>query len=119
MEEWRDRFEGLVSEATDAWLSRASRLAAGGSYPPFYLYYRPSSSSEYGALYLLPEGAAPDAEWRLGDPEGYPSSLDRIRVRARVHRAAWGLPVLPHAEREREALDVIARRNRDFLKASC
>lgn len=98
-EEWRDRFEGMVAEATNTWYSRAAKLAAGGSFPPFYLYYRPSSSSEYGALYLLPEGEAPDPEWQLGDSQGYPSSLTRAAVRARVHRAAWGLPVLPHAER--------------------
>jgi hypothetical protein len=97
MEEWRDRFEGMVAEATDTWHSRASRLAAGGSFPPFYLYYRPSSSSEYGALYLLPEGEVPDLDWQLGDSQGYLANLTRDEVRARVHRAAWGLPVLPHA----------------------
>ena len=94
MREWETNFESLVSDAADSWSSTAARLACGGLLPPFYLYYRPSTRREDGALYMVPEGTAPDPLWVIGDAQPYRANLTRDAVRARVWTAARRLPIL-------------------------
>ena len=94
MREWETHFETLVSDASDTWLSTANRLALSGLLPPFWLYYRPSTRREDGALYMVPEGTAPDPLWVVGDAQPYRANLTRDAVRARVWTVARRLPIL-------------------------
>jgi hypothetical protein len=93
MRAWEGRYEQMVSDAADAWSSAANRLACGGTYPPFWLYYRPAGSGD-GALYMVPEGMAADPSWELGDSQPYRCGMNRDTVRARVHSVARRLPIL-------------------------
>ena len=93
MREWETRFESLVSDAADLWLSTATRYACSGLYPPFYLYYRSADKGD-GALYMVPETDKPDSAWQLGDAEPYRANLNRDLVRRRIHSAARRLPIL-------------------------
>ena len=101
MREWESNFESFVSDAADSWSSAAARLACGGLFPPFYLYFRPSTAREYGALFMVPEGTAPDQSWHLGDAEPYRANLNRDAVRARVWTVARTLPILQCEDVER------------------
>ena len=91
--EWETRFETLVSDAADTWISEASRLACSGLYPPFYLYYRPADEGD-GRLYMVPEMAAPDPSWQIGDAEPYRANLNRESVRRRIHSVSRRLPII-------------------------
>ena len=95
MREWEGRFEAMVSGAADTWSSTANRLACSGLFPPFYLYCRPSTAREDGALFMVPEGTEPSSSsWVLGDAEPYRANLNRDAVRARVWTVARRLPIL-------------------------
>ena len=94
MHTWDWYFEAFVSGAANEWRSTANRLACSGLFPPFYLYFRPSTAREYGALFMVPEGTEPDQSWQLGDAEPYRANLNRDAVRARVWTAARRLPIL-------------------------
>jgi hypothetical protein len=89
-----DRFEQMVSSTAEAWQSHANRLAMGGLYPPFYLYYREGTATEDGGMLLAPEGTELDSLWHLGDTEAYRSNLTYARTRQRIHAASRRLPIL-------------------------
>jgi hypothetical protein len=91
---WSDRFEAMVADAADTWVSHASRLAMSGLFPPFYLYFRRSTAGHDGALYMVPDGTDPDPSWELGDPEAYRSNLSRAQVRSRIHAMGRQLPII-------------------------
>jgi hypothetical protein len=86
-------FEEWVSAAADQWESTASHLARSGLYPPFYLYIRPSTETQDGALYMVPESKQALEDWQLGDPQAYRCNLTREQVRARIWTAARRLPL--------------------------
>ena len=97
-DDWAARFEAMASGAADAWHAAASRLAAAGQLPAFWLYYRRSTRQDDGALLMVPDGPPPGQPWTLGDTQPYRCNLDRAAVRARVWTAARSLPILQSAD---------------------
>ena len=98
MLDWRRKLEDMVSEAADVWHSRANRLAMGGQFPPFYLYFQESEGKNWGCLHMIPESETPDAAWKLGDNLPYRCNLTRDQVRRRIRESVARLPLLPSVE---------------------
>jgi hypothetical protein len=86
------QFEDLISETADLCSSIANRSAMMGINTALYLYYRPGSSTEDGALYWVKDDENTDG-LTLADPEAYRGNLTRDQVRARVWQVAMRLPI--------------------------
>jgi hypothetical protein len=92
---WRQKFAAMVSAATESWRDRAFSLAAFGSYPRFFLYYRESTEDAYGQLAVLPEDGTAPAGFKLADAEPLGPGMTLEQVQKRIHDVAYRLPVLP------------------------
>jgi hypothetical protein len=90
-------YEAEVSSVADAWNSEANRLAMSGIFVPFNLYYRESTATQPGALYMVPDmpDHQPDPSWQLASGEPFRGCLNREQVRARIWELGRRLPLLP------------------------
>ena len=92
---WQERFEAMVGEAADLWVSKANRLAMMGMSPTLYLYFRPSSGAQDGALYWITQDETPDPLWQLARNERIGNQWsNRAQIAAKVHEIARRLPII-------------------------
>jgi hypothetical protein len=87
------RFEDWISRAAENWASIANRRSMSGIFGRLYLYVRPSTATQDGALYWLTEDEKPDPLWQLATAEGFGSNLTQAQVRAKVWDVARRLPL--------------------------
>ena len=87
------RYEDWISRAAENWASIANRRAMSGIFGRLYLYVRPSTATQDGALYWLTEDEKPDPLWQLATAEGFGSNLTQAQVRAKVWDVARRLPL--------------------------
>jgi hypothetical protein len=87
------RYEDWISRAAENWASIANRRSMSGIFGRLYLYVRPSTATQDGALYWLTEDETPDPLWQLATAEGFGSNLTQAQVRAKVWDVARRLPL--------------------------
>jgi hypothetical protein len=87
------RYEDWISRAAENWASIANRRSMSGIFGRLYLYVRPSTATQDGALYWLTEDETPDPLWQIATAEGFGSNLTQAQVRAKVWDVARRLPL--------------------------
>lgn len=88
-------YETEISTATHTWSSIANRRAMVGLFGRLYLYYRPSTAIQAGALFIVADEETPDPLWRIARPEPIPSNRAYAGVRSWIWEAGRRLPLYP------------------------
>lgn len=98
---WQEWYESHVSEVTDAFDSHRNRLAMGGLFPNWALYYMKSTATENGSLLILrrDDETPLDLFIHAADVPSAVANGRREQVRVWIRRESGRLPILATVDR--------------------